>query len=145
MNDTREYACASCGATNRIPLARIAEGPVCGRCRKQLFPPAPIDVTDATWERQVAHAPIPVLVDFWAPWCGPCRMVAPVVDAIARERAGKLVVARLHTDENPRISARYDMRSIPTLLVLRDGLVVDRIVGAQPKAAIDARLRSWVG
>jgi thioredoxin 2 len=136
-----EYACHACGAVNRVPEARLAEGPVCGRCKQKLFPPAPIVVTDATWEALVARAPLPVLVDFWAPWCGPCRMVAPIMEQLAAERAGKLIVAKLHTDENPRTSARYQVRSIPTLILFRDGRQVDTIVGAQPKSAIEARLR----
>jgi thioredoxin 2 len=131
------YACPSCGQVNRVPDARLGDDPRCGGCRSPLFPHEPFTVTDASWDEQVLRAPLPVLVDIWAPWCGPCRMVAPVVAQIAAERGGRMLVAKLNSDENPRVAARYQIRSIPTLLVFRGGEPVERIVGAVPKAAID--------
>jgi thioredoxin 2 len=136
----KEYACPSCGTVNRVAEARLVDDPSCGRCKKKLFPHEPFTVTDATWDALVMRAPLPVLVDIWAPWCGPCRMVAPVVAQVAGERASKVLVAKLNSDENPRTAARYDIRSIPTLLVFRDGQPLERIVGAVPKAIIDQKL-----
>ena len=136
------YACPGCGTVNRVAEGRLADRPICGRCKKPLFPREPFTVTDATLEELVLRAPLPVLVDIWAPWCGPCRMVAPTVASIAAERGGDLLVAKLNSDENPRTAARYEIRSIPTLLLFRGGQPVDRIVGALPNTAIDQRLRS---
>jgi thioredoxin len=101
-------------------------------------------VTDATFAADVERSPLPVLVDAWAPWCAPCRMIGPVVDELAAELAGRIRVAKLNVDENPATAARFDVRSIPTLLVLKAGREVDRIVGLQPKAEISRRLERLV-
>jgi thioredoxin 1 len=97
-------------------------------------------VTSATWEHEVLKAPIPVLVDFWAVWCGPCRMVAPIVDEISKEYEGKLKVVKLNSDENPDIAGKYRVMGIPTLLFFRAGQPVDQIVGAVPKAQLKTRV-----
>jgi len=134
--------CPSCGATNRLPVDAIAQGKkaVCGRCKTPLAAVGPVDVSDATFAAEVERSPLPVLVDLWAPWCGPCRMVGPIVDQIAGELAGRVKVAKMNVDDNPATSSRFGVRSIPTLLVFKDGREVERIVGAQPKAAILSRL-----
>ena len=139
--------CPSCGATNRLPAEAIARGKsaVCGRCKTPLTAAAaPIMVSDATFAAEVERSALPVLVDMWAPWCGPCRTVAPIVDQIAAELAGRVKVAKMNVDDNPATSARFGVRSIPTLLVFKGGSEVDRIVGAQPKAAIVSRLERHV-
>jgi thioredoxin 2 len=132
--------CARCGQKNRVLRARLADGPVCGACHGAVLPTAPVAGTDASWQDEVEASPLPVLVDFWAPWCGPCRAVAPVLDRVAAERAGRLKVVKINVDENPRTAARFGVQSIPTLLVVRDGRVVDEMRGALPKPALDARL-----
>ena len=138
--------CPSCGATNRLPMEEIGHGrkAVCGRCKTALATAAPVTVTDATFAAEVERSPLPVLVDMWAPWCGPCRTVAPIVDQIAADMAGRVKVAKMNVDDNPATSSRFGVRSIPTLLVFKDGREVDRIVGVQPKAAIVSRLERHV-
>jgi thioredoxin len=100
----------------------------------------PVVVTDATFAAEVEQSPLPVLIDLWAPWCGPCRTLAPVIDELAAELAGRVRVVKLNVDENPRTAARFNVRSIPTLLALRAGREIDRIVGVQPKSEIARRL-----
>ena len=143
MSDPQLIRCPSCGATNRVPLEKIAQGlqPACGRCKTALpVDSKPVTVTDATFAAEVEHSPLPVLLDMWAPWCGPCRLVAPVIEEIAGEMAGRVRVAKLNVDENPQTAARFGVQSIPTLLVLKGGRELDRIIGVQPKAAIVQRL-----
>lgn len=145
--DTQLVHCPSCGATNRVPLSKLTQGlqPNCGRCKKPLpVDSQPVTVTDATFASAVERSPLPVLLDLWAPWCGPCRMVAPVVEEIAKEMTGRLRVGKLNVDENPATAARFRVQSIPTLLILKDGREIDRILGAQSKAAIVQRLQEVI-
>ncbi len=130
-------ACPRCGKKNRVPAA--ANGvPRCANCHASL--PWLTSATDIDFDRVAGDSPVPVLVDFWAPWCGPCRTVAPGVEEAARKLAGRLKVVKVNVDEAPAVSARFRATSIPTLLVLDGGKVVDRKVGALPP---DALLR-WV-
>jgi thioredoxin 2 len=148
MGDTSTIRCPSCGAANRVPKEKLAQGlvPKCGRCKTTLptAANAPLVVTDATFTADVERSPLPVLVDAWAAWCGPCRVLAPTIDELATELAGRVRVAKLDVDANPATASRFDIRSIPTLLVLVGGREVGRIVGVQPKPAIRARLESII-
>jgi thioredoxin 2 len=147
MSDAQLIRCAACGAMNRVPLEKIGNGrqPVCGRCKAPLaLRPQPLVVTDANFAEQVERSPLPVLLDMWAPWCGPCRMVAPVVEELSGELAGRIRVAKLNVDENPVTSGRFQIQSIPALLVLQNGTEIDRIIGAQPKAEIMRRLQRFI-
>jgi thioredoxin 2 len=140
--------CPSCGATNRVPHDRVSQGveAVCGRCKTPLpISFEPVIVTDANFVNTVERSPAPVLLDLWAAWCGPCRLIAPVIDQLAEELAGRVRVAKLNIDDNPMTAARFNVRSIPTLLLLRDGREIDRIVGAQSKAEIVRRLQLAIG
>ena len=143
---TLMIVCSACGATNRVPGDKVAQGlaPVCGKCRAPLPAGRPHPVTDASFAQDVERSPLPVLVDAWAPWCGPCHMIAPIIDQLAIELAGRVRVVKLNVDDNPRTAARFDLRSIPTLLVLKDGREVDRLVGVQPKQEITRRLEQVI-
>jgi thioredoxin 2 len=142
--------CARCGAKNRVDeTAAQTQQPVCGKCGAALEVKAgndvdtskPLTVTDATFAREVLEAGnLPVLLDCWAPWCGPCRVVAPVLDQLAQESEGRYLITKLNVDDNPQTAARFGVRSIPTLLIFKNGQLVDTLIGAQPKQAIASRL-----
>ncbi len=147
MPESQLVQCASCGASNRVPQEKIEQGlqPVCGRCKVPLSASGkPVIVTDSNFTSQVEHSPVPVLLDMWAEWCGPCRMIAPVIEQLAAEMAGRVRVGKLNVDQNPATAERYRIQSIPALLVLKNGREVDRIVGAQPKAEIVRRLEQAI-
>ncbi|HET9081929.1 MAG TPA: thioredoxin [Trebonia sp.] len=130
--------CGHCGQANRVPAA-AAGTPRCGKCRQPL--PWIADADDATFGEVAEAAKIPVIVDLWAPWCGPCRMVSPALEQLTRELAGQVKLVKVNVDTSPRISQRFGVQAIPTLLVLRRGQVAARQTGAAPLAA----LRTWVG
>ena len=150
MSDSQLVRCPACGATNRVPMDKLETRgqPVCGRCKRPLpigvQDTAPVTVTDATFASEVERSPVPVLLDAWAPWCGPCRMIAPIVDQLAAELAGQVRVAKLNVDDNPVTAGRLDVRSIPMLLVFKGGREIDRIVGVQPKSEISRRLEPLI-
>src|SRR3954451_21733568 len=134
-------ACRNCGARNRVDEARLATSEArCGRCGERLSAAGGgedskrVTITDQTFEREVLQASgRPVMVDCWAPWCGPCRMVGPIMDQLAAESAGRYRIAKLNVDDNPQTASRFQIASIPTMLIFKDGQLIDRLIGAQPK------------
>lgn len=135
--------CPSCGANNRV-AANAEQQAVCGRCKTPLpaFSETPLHITDANFAAAVESSALPVLIDFWAAWCGPCRMIAPSIDALAKEFAGRAVVGKLNVDENQQTAARFGVQSIPTLLIVKNGREVERLVGSQPKDVIARKLQA---
>jgi len=138
--------CSNCEAKNRVDESRLGTSEAkCGRCGQRLEAAPdvkPLVITDQTFEREVLAARgKPVLVDCWAPWCGPCRIIGPVMDQLAAESHGQYRIAKLNVDENPQVSSRFQIASIPTMLIFKDGQLLDRLVGVQPKQTIADRLR----
>jgi thioredoxin 2 len=130
--------CPSCGTQNRIPPAKLDKRGRCGSCGSALGilgEPYPVS-TRAEFEELIAQSSVPILVDFWAPWCGPCRMVSPELEKLARERSGTLVVAKLNTEELPEVAGRFGIRSIPTFVLFREGQEAARTSGAMPAAQL---------
>ena len=139
--------CDSCGAKNRVrPDAAVERQPICGKCGAVLPAPSmePAIVTDANYADLVEASSTPVLLDLWAAWCGPCRMLAPTIEGLARELSGRVMAGKLDVDANQRTAARFGVQSIPTLLILKDGREVDRLVGLQSREAILQRLKSYL-
>ncbi|MBW2332795.1 MAG: thioredoxin [Deltaproteobacteria bacterium] len=130
--DTTIIQCSNCGTKNRIPRSRLQDNPICGKCRSPL----------STFSMEVLSYPGAVIVDCWAPWCGPCHMVSPILNQLASEYAGRVKIAKLNVDENPLTASQYAIRSIPTMLFFKDGKFVKSLVGALPKGEIEGHLRS---
>lgn len=135
-----ELACPHCLAVNRVPDARLAEGPKCGQCGSPLLPGHPVELTAASFDRFIAKAGLPVLVDFWADWCGPCKMMAPVFHQVAGELATQVRFAKVDTEAHPQVSMRHHIRGIPTLILFRNGAEVARTSGALDAFA----LKRWL-
>jgi thioredoxin 2 len=139
---TATVACPFCETLNRVDLARLEQHPKCGKCGKPILLDRPIAISDATFERVTTDTTVPVVVDFYADWCGPCKIMAPLLDEVAHRRAGQMLVVKLDTDRNPLTGARFGVRGIPTLIAFRNGKEVARRVGAVPPAELEAFLNA---
>ncbi len=131
--------CTYCHTSNRVPTERATQDPVCGKCKQPLLDGLPVALTDATFDLVAAKTEIPLVVDFWAAWCGPCRMMEPHFKQAAERLKGRALFAKVNSDENPRTSGRFDVRSLPTVLMLRGGHEVQR----QPGAVQAAQIVAW--
>ena len=132
--------CRACGQKNRLPYEHLADDVRCAKCKQEIAPPAePIDITStAEFDRIISRASLPLVVDYWAPWCGPCRMVAPELKKVAARQAGRLLVIKVDTDELSDVGERFGIRSIPTLAVFGGGQELARTSGARPASEIEA-------
>lgn len=128
--------CPRCATTNRVPAARLADAPTCGKCKAALFDAHPLVLTSANFERHLQASDLPLVVDFWAPWCGPCRAMAPAFETAAAQLEPRFRLAKLNTDEEAEIAGRYAIRSIPTLIVFKGGREHARQAGAMPAGAL---------
>ena len=142
MSTSRQVVCAHCDALVRVPVERIDEMPRCPRCHEPLFEGRPVALTAANFDQHVAKSEVPVVVDFWAPWCGPCRAMAPVFEQAAKRLEPNARFAKLNTDDAQDIAARYGIRSIPTLMVFKAGREIARQPGAMNAGSLDRWLQS---
>lgn len=145
MSESLHIVCPHCDAVNRIPALRLGDDPKCGACHRALFTGAPVELTGAKFERQVRRNDIPVLVDFWAPWCGPCKMMAPQFVQAAGELEPQVRLAKINTDAEQALGARYGIRSIPTLALFKGGREIARQAGAMGAADIVRWVRGHGG
>ncbi len=144
--ETTLVTCSRCGTKNRVPTAKLHERPLCGKCRSPLAvhgkETLTVQVTDGTFTREVLASTEPVLLVLWAPWCAYCRMLLPITDQAARDFEGRVKVARMNIDENRAVPAQYTVQGVPTMLLFRDGKLMDRMVGVLSKEEIERHLKT---
>jgi len=147
QTDSIVSGCRKCGTKNRIPCSRLSDKVFCGRCHSPLivqYDDHPIIVNDANFHSEVLNSSLPVLVDFWASWCGPCRMMSPIIDRIAKKYAARIKVAKVNVDDNPRSASQYGIRSIPSLLMFLNGSVADTIIGSRSQENLEMQISKFI-
>lgn len=142
MSDAQHIVCPHCAGVNRVPTSRLAQAPKCGKCKQPLFVAKPLELTASNFQAHVGRSDIPVLVDFWAPWCGPCQMMAPVFEQAAAQLEPQLRVAKVNTEAEQMLAGQFGIRSIPTLALFKDGREVARQAGAMDLNSLTQWVRS---
>lgn len=140
--ETLHLVCPHCHGTNRVRAADLDSAPDCGHCHRPLVTGAPVALDGTTFDKHVGRSHLPVVVDFWAPWCGPCRMQGPILDEVSTRLGDRAVIAKVNVDEEPQLSERFGVVSIPTLVVLKEGQPATRMVGVQQASTLVAALEA---
>ncbi len=140
MSQPVQVVCGRCTAVNRIPADRLSDGPACGKCKTALFQGQPVDLNGGNFKRFLSQTDLPVVVDFWAPWCGPCKAMAPAYAKAAKELEPDIRLAKLDTEANQQLAGAYNIRSIPTMIAFKKGKEIDRVSGALPLP----KLKQWL-
>lgn len=144
MSDSKHLVCPACGATNRVPNARLSQEPVCGKCKQPLFAAKPPELTDHSFPKFIGNNDLPVVVDFWADWCGPCKSMAPAFAEAAKSLKPKAILAKLNTETAQAVAANFAIRSIPTMILFKSGREIARQSGAMSAAQITSWVNSHV-
>jgi thioredoxin 2 len=138
-----QIPCPSCNKANAVSIEKIKDNPVCGECKADLgFPNHPVEASDQSFDDLIGKSPVPVLVDFWSPSCGPCRMMGPVLDSFAENKKGEVLVAKINTASHQKVAMKFGIQAIPTLIVFKNGQEATRQVGAVPEQMLDSMLSS---
>ncbi|MCH1930819.1 thioredoxin TrxC [Shewanella sp. A25] len=137
-------ACPHCHTLNRVPDERLTEQPSCGKCKLSVMSPEPVELTSANFINHAHKSELPLVVDFWASWCGPCKSFAPIFNESAKSWAGKYRFGKINTEEQQALAAQFGIRSIPTLMIFKQGKVIAQQAGAFPKSALDQWLQSYI-